>query len=129
MEDALLMPFERYVKSGRTYRPTASIWSRGQIGLNQGAVRRFKINEYKFAVLFYDDENKRIGIRLTNDENEPGVMGIVRGATGVFISAISFLDFYNIDHKKTQKYAVDYNEDEGFYILDLNKPLTKQESR
>ena len=121
------MPFERFVKSGRAYRPTASIWARGgQIGLNSGAVQRFKISDYKFAVLYYDSENKRIGIKLTNDEDEPGVMGIVKGATGVFISAVSFLDNYNIDHEKTQKYAVDYNEDEGLFIIDLNKPFGEQ---
>jgi hypothetical protein len=120
------MPFERYVKSGRTYRPTASLWSRGQIGLNRGAVQRFKILEYKFAVLYYDSENKRIGIKLTNDENEAGVMGIVRGATGVFISAISFLEFHNIDHTKTRKYAVDYDEDEKLYVIDLKKPFAEQ---
>ncbi len=120
------MAFERYVKSGRIYRPFASIWLRGQIGINQGAVERFKIKDYKLAVLFYDKEIERIGIRLTNDENEEGATTITQGKTGVVISAVSFLDFYGIDHSDTRKYPIDYNENENLYVIDLKKPMQKK---
>ena len=123
------MPFERYVKRGRVYRPMASIWSRGQIGLNQGAVQRFKLDNFEYAVLFFDAENKRIGIKLTNDETEAGTTKITRGSTGAVISAASFLGFYDIEHDSTTRYAIEFDEDEGLYVINLTKPMAKNESR
>ncbi len=123
------MPFERYVKSGRTYRPTASIWSRGQIGINHAAVERFKIKDFKFAVLYFDTETQRIGIELTNDENAEGATTAIKGKSGVIISAASFLDYYNIEHATTRKYPIDFDTVEKLYVIDLGKPMTKKESQ
>ena len=123
------MAFEKYVKSTRIYRPYASIWSRGQIGLNQGAVERFKMKDYKFAVLFFDKDTERIGIKLTNNENEEGATTAIKGNTGIIISAASFLEHYNIDHKTLRKYPIDFDQKEELYIIDLKEEFTKKKSR
>ena len=41
------MAFERFTKTGgRIGTPKASIWKRGQIGLNQGSVEQFDLNKF-----------------------------------------------------------------------------------
>jgi hypothetical protein len=123
------MPFERYVRSWRVYRPQASIWYKGQIGINQGAVKRFKITDFDFAVLFYDKETCRIGVKVTNDENEAGAVKIRKAQSGTMISATAFLDHFDIEHTETRRYPLDYDEGEDLYIIDLNKPITKNEGQ
>lgn len=118
------MPFERFTKVGRGYKPKVSIWSKGQIGFNQGAVLRLNLKKYKFAILFYDQESRRVGLRFTNDINEDGAVKLHVRKTGAVISARSFLDYYGIDYSKKQKYDVDYDKENNLYVISLATGLT-----
>ncbi len=111
------MAFERFTKTGRGYRPKASIWTRGQIGFNQGAVVKFKLREFSHTVLFYDSDERKIGARFTNDSSEDGANKIVKGKTGVFISAKAFLDYYDIAHSKTKRYDITYDSENDLYVF------------
>ncbi len=114
------MAFQRFTKTrSRGYTPKASIWSRGQIGFNQGAVEKFKIPDFDYAILFYDRDARKIGVSFTNDEKEEGATKISKRATGASISARAFLDFYEIEHSKTKKYDIDYEEQENLYVMQL----------
>jgi len=112
------MTFERFTKAGRFYTPKASIWTRGQIGFNQGAVDKFKLMDFDYAVLFYDKDEKKVGVQFTNDASESGVTKVVKGKTGVFVSARSFVNYYDIPHAKTKKYDVNYDEDNQMYVFE-----------
>ena len=112
------MAFERFTRvGGRGYTPKASIWKRGQIGFNQGAVERFNLKEFDFAVLFYDRDEKKIGVRFLNDGSEDGANKIIKGKTGIFVSAKAFLDFYEISHSVTRRYDVEHDKESGLYIF------------
>jgi len=113
------MTFERFTKTGRGYKPKVSIWSRGQIGFNQGAVERFNLKSYKYTVLFFDAETRKIGIKFTNDENEEGITKLTARGGGTSFSARAFLDFNDIDYSKTQRYDVDYDEENELYVIQL----------
>lgn len=114
------MGFKRFTKTkGRGYKPKVSIWSRGQIGFNQGAVERYNLRDFKYAVLFFDAETKRIGMKFTNDENEEGIVKLVKRTTGLSFSARAFLDFYNIEYSKTEKYDVEYIPEDELYAIQL----------
>lgn len=114
------MAFQRFTKTrSRGYTPKASIWSRGQIGFNQGAVEKFKIAEFDYAILFYDPDTRKIGVSFTNDGKEEGATKISKRATGASISASAFLDCYEIDHSKTKKYDIEYDEREKLYVMKL----------
>jgi len=114
------MAFEKFVKTGRGYAPKISIWKGGQIGFNQGAVTRLDIKSFEYAVLFYDKNEQKIGIRFTNDPEE-GANKIAKGQTGAFISAKAFLDYYGIDHSKTERYGFFYDEANKLYVIDLKR--------
>jgi len=113
------MGFEKFTKTrARGYVPKASIWSRGQIGFNKGAAEKYNLNNFLYAILFYDKDNKQIGIKFTNDENEEGEIKITRRpAGGMSISAKAFLDFYGIEHQKTTKCNMHYDKENDLYVL------------
>ena len=114
------MSFEKFTKTGRGYTPKASIWMRGQIGFNQGAVEKLGIKKRKYAVLYYDKEDKRIGFQFTDDA-ESGATKIIKGKTGAFISAKAFLDYYDIEHSETRKYDISDDKEAGLYVIDLKE--------
>ena len=117
------MGFELFVKPGRIYTPSVSIWSRGQLSFNQGAAQKYNLGDYKYAQLFYDRETRRIGIKFTNEETEAGAIAMTKGRTGFTLSIKAFLDHYDIPHEKTRKYTVTYDESDNLYVVDLGKPL------
>jgi hypothetical protein len=119
-QEVIRMVFERFTKTGRGYTPKVSIWTRGQIGFNQGAVERFKLRDFNFAVLYYDRDERKIGVQFTNIESEEGANKVVKGKTGIFISAKAFLDYYDITHSKTKKYNVSYDTETGIYVIKLD---------
>lgn len=112
------MTFERFTKTrGRGYFPKVSIWGKGQIGFNQGAAGKYNLNNFEYAVLFYDKGNQRIGIRFTNEKEDGIVKLIKRPGSGVSLSAKAFLDFYSIDYSKKRRYTVNYDNENDLYIL------------
>lgn len=117
------MTFVRFTETGKSFKPKASIWSRGQIGFNQGAVNRLQLDKFNFAILFYDEETRKVGFLFTNDENENGAIKIVNKKTGAVISGKSFLDFFEIKHEKTKNYTLEKEGD--YYVIDLNEPENK----
>ncbi len=114
------MAFERFTKTGRGFSPKISIWSRGQIGFNQGAVERYGLKDKPFVVLYYEKEHKKIGFGFTNKQDESGAIRIHLKATGGMVSAKSFLDYYVIDYKKTRTYDVS-EDDSGLVVIDLKQ--------
>ena len=85
------------------------------------------INQYKFAVLFYDKEENAIGIQFTNDDNEKNSFSIIKSDKyGGSIVARSYFKANNID---TVKYHNRFNwktfEQEGagkLFVIELDNP-------
>jgi len=115
------MAFERFTAKGKSFVPKVSIWKRGQMGLSQGAVERFRLSEYKYVALFYDRDNNMIGLKFTNDEKEEGIAKLSVKANGAIFSAKAFLDFYDIDYTDTKQYDIKLDVESGLYIFDLKK--------
>jgi len=121
------MPFEKFTNvRSRIDTPKVSIWTRGQIGFNQGASKEYNLDGYKFVVIYYDRETQRIGIELTNDAKCEGAVKIInRKNSGISFSATAFLKHYKIDYSETRKYGLYYDEKNKMFVVDLKKPLKK----
>lgn len=119
------MGFVKFTKTGsRLDTPKVSIWTRGQIGFNQGATTEFKLDSYSYAILYYDDEENKIGIEFTNDKTAEGANKLVqRKNSGVSFSATAFLKTYKIDYSETTQYNVIYDKKSGLHVIDLNTPV------
>ena len=105
-----IMPsFERFMKTGKSYLPKVSIRANGQLGLNQGAVEKFDLKAFQYAVLFFDKKTKTIGIKPTNDQEEGVCKLQIRSMNGA-VGAKAFLDYYAIPYKKTERYSAEWDE-------------------
>lgn len=114
------MGFEFFKGGGRGFRPRASIRKQGQIGLNQGAVRRFSLKEWQFVVLGYDRDTKRIGLKRAIDESTPGAQKLVIKSDSVSIAARSFLEYFDIPYQhKTRQFDVEMDESEQMLVINL----------
>lgn len=59
------------------------------------------LKNYKYVVLFWDADNKAIGIQFTNDEEEKSKLTLVKSSKyGASLSAKSFFTKNDIDPKK-----------------------------
>ena len=72
-------------------------------------------------ILFYDKENEKIGIKLTNESSENGIMILQKRPLNVAVSAKSFLEFYELPYSKTLRYDPQWDEDEKMIIVDLKE--------
>lgn len=125
--------FERFEYAGGSFMPKVSVRNNGSIGLSQGAVRRFGITQAnRYVSLYYDRGKRVVGIRLV-PEDTPGAVKLIQrsinakdGKTSVnaFISAKSFLDYYQIDYSATRSYTAKKLDAEDLIIFDLNEPET-----
>ena len=127
--------FEKFKYIGGRFAARASIRSNGSIGLSQGAVLRYKLNEGEwYAELFFDKERRVIGIKPTHDRDAEGVTKIFVRKSGEggkdsyssFISAKSLLNFYGIPIEKARSYPADWDGEHEMIVIDLKKEADKE---
>lgn len=116
------MAFELFTGKGKNFRPRASVWKGGQIGLNQGAVEKFGLSGNAFVLMYYDKETRRIGLKFTDNGEEEGAIKMNVTNNASVISAKSFLDCYDVNHDETRRYDIFKDEQTDYYIIDLKKP-------
>ena len=114
------MSFEKFTQVGRGYKPKVSITRSGLIGFNQGAVKHFELDQFDWAILYYDNDNNRIGIELTNDATEDGVCKLRKRTSGADVSARSFFEYYRIDYDKTSRYDAKRDDIENKIIVKMD---------
>jgi len=118
------MTFEFFTKEGKGFAPKASIRKPGQIGLNQGAVERFKFRDGEYVLLGYDRDAKVVAIRRL-EEPQKGVKKIsVKGKSGS-ISAKSFFDYFGISYDEPHSYELKEDETAGFLVFHL--PVSQEQ--
>lgn len=113
------MAFERFTKTGRSYAPKISIRSNGQLGFNFGAIEKFQLGNFAYAILFYDKQSKMVGIKLTNDKEDEGACKLRVHNKNASIAAKSFLDYYSIPYSKTARFESVWDKKENMIVATL----------
>jgi hypothetical protein len=98
------------------------------IGLNDGARRRFQLDDYQYCILYFDPESKRVGIELTNDKDVEGAQKIRFRKTGSDVAGRSFLSFFGIEGLETATYPLSKDEGTGYLIIDMTKGRVRSSS-
>jgi hypothetical protein len=99
-------------------KPGASIWKMGQLSFNRSAVETYKLDGFKYAVLFYDRDKKKIGIKFTNDAKEQGAGKVSMKRRDAMVFAKGFLEHFGIEHSKTKRFAIQHDEKNGMFVLE-----------
>ena len=115
------MSYEKFILKGRTGVPEISITEYGQIVFNGASLVKFDLEKYSFSTLYYDKENKKIGIKLTNDESDEGKRLIRKRKNYATIGAKLFLLYYNIKLNGTKKVIPTWDEDAQMIVLDVSQ--------
>lgn len=113
------MAFVKFTNHGKSFEPKVSINPRGMIGFSQGSVRRFTMSDYSFCVFYYDEDEKKIGIELVNDEAAEGAVRLRNRVIGSDVAAKSFLSYYNILPETTSMYELSVGNESNWLIIDL----------
>lgn len=114
------MAFVKFTETGKSFIAKASISAHGMVGFNDGARRKFKMDDYDYCIMYYDEAERYIGIELTQDKAVTGAMKLRKGNSGASIGARSFLNYFEIAPDKTTRYEIKAGEEENFLIIDLN---------
>ena len=117
------MSFERFIKQGRAYQSVVSILDRGTIAVGMGAVRRFHLADFQYAVLYFDQATDRIGIEFTHNATSAGCLKVIHTPSALIISAKPFLECYGATHAAKQRYPLVWDVAEQLYIIALRSPL------
>jgi hypothetical protein len=112
------MAFERFTAKGKSFQPKISLRKNGHIGFNQAAIDKFQLMTYKYAVLFYDRENKIIGIKPTN-EAEEGARSLRVKETNAYVAARTFMDCFSIPYALTERYNATWDDDEQMIVASI----------
>jgi hypothetical protein len=113
------MAFEKFTEKARSFRPKLSVRSNSTIGLNAPAVSKFKLKDVKFVTLFYDRDDRKIGLRVAVNVDEEGVHPLNMSKTGAWVSARRFLDYFGLSTTETKRYDALWDEKEKMIVAKL----------
>ena len=106
--------FEKFVETDSSFAAKVTIRQRtGQIGFNSGAINRFKVNDFKFVVLYFDPSERVVGIQLVTSE-EPGSIRISTKKSNTYVTAKNFFDKYGIDYSQSHRHDLEQDTESGF---------------
>lgn len=124
------MSFERFSQVGQIFKSRASISTFGMLSFSSGARQRFQITEdkYKFAALFFDRDNRIIGIKLLENDDGNGVVNLRYRDKGLDLAVKSFLEYYNILPKETSLYEIEKDEQEDMLLIRLESAKARKKN-
>jgi len=102
--------------------PTITLTKDGFLFFNSATFMRY-LSEWQFIELYYDRENERIGF-MSAEESSNSAYKIKKNLTnrGVTISAVSFCNHYEIEHKKgSVRRTAKWDEKSSMLYIDLQK--------
>ena len=119
------MAFEKFKmslsKRQGSFSPQVTIRKTGILSFNNIAILNYQIDNYKYAVFYYDKENNKIGFRLTNDDSEEGIQELTQNKkiNSIYIFARTFFNYFKIDLTKSRHYDLLKSEDNEILYITL----------
>lgn len=115
--------FERYVASvrrGRTSLPYVSLRRDGQFAFSSKCVDKYGLSRFRYVVLYWDSEGRRVGFQFNIDNEEVGGYKLGHlGRNGLSVCAVAFCSQFSIDHSIAQQFIPRW--DEELLVIDLKK--------
>lgn len=108
-----------FTETDTSFAARVTIRQTGQFGFTSGAINRHGIGDYTYAILYFDEQRRAIGIELTN-EQKPGAIPIKKSPSNTYIRGKNFCDRYGIDYSKAYRFNLSEDKESGFlyFVLD-----------
>jgi hypothetical protein len=118
------MNFEKFInkkpcKKFETNNQKFVIYPQGQMGFNAEASKKYMLNKYKYAELYFEKEKKCIGIKPINKKTE-SCYKFYKNSRFRLITSRSFLKKFNIYHTKTKNYDFIYDKNKNMFIVNVD---------
>lgn len=116
------MGFEKFIKQRRPAKDKTMITllKNGQLGVNRACFEKY-FNGFKYAVLFFDAKERKIGIQPTNNEtNEAFNIRLIKGGTLANIAIKSFLSHFEIAHEQSIAYPATWNDEDKLVEITIS---------
>ncbi len=103
--------FEKRIGVARVPAPPfVNISNMGYISFSVRCVKEYHISEYKYAVLYYDTDGRKIGIEFTNDSSGLGVRRLRKRVSrnnnsGLQLSGLGMLNYYGVKPEVSTRYT------------------------
>ena len=110
MENFKLDGFKKYIRKGRSTKPQVAVRKNGCIAFNSGAIGKYDLDVFKYAMLYISDDRKRVAVQFTNSEKKEGILDIQARKGNFQLSARSFLKLYDFDFSETKNYDFVWND-------------------
>jgi hypothetical protein len=122
------MSLERFKKSSREGARISLRKSRS-IGLNSSTIEQY-FSRHEWAVLYYDDDDRRVGIEPKLEQAEDAYKIQKRNGEnqGGSINATSFMREFDLIPNKTKQYRALLDEETGLVCIDVNNPVLTYDS-
>lgn len=118
-ENDVNFKFQRFTDTETSFAARITVRQTGQLGFNIGAINRYKIREYGYAILYFDPENRVVGLQLTNDRESPGAIEIKQSDSNTYIRAKNFCDRFGIEYETMSRYDLKQDSETGFLYFVL----------
>jgi len=114
------MAYERFTNSHHrlTRIESITILKGGCLALNKKCTEKY-FKGFSSAALYYDPEQKKIGIQPTNEIIGTSHLIMIRNGTLRVLSTKAFLRHFGIAHKSSKAYPVTWNEKEEMAEIQL----------
>jgi hypothetical protein len=110
------MAFTKFIDYGAASRHEATLRVNKTLFISKSMLTKFGVSNSKSAILYIDDNKKRLGIEFSSKiENEGRKISVER--SGISINIAPILRFYNIEVKERKKLSVIIES--GKLIIDL----------
>lgn len=122
--------FKKYIHRGRSYTPKVTIRRNGVLAFNSGAVHKYDLDVFKYAILYISDDRNRVAVKFTNSEKESGILQIQSRPGNFQISARTFFGLYDIDWSENYNYDFIWNDTDKtaiFRVKDSKPPIIKKQ--
>ncbi len=109
--------FKKFEGRNERFEDRITITKSYSIGFPTRFYNDNNVKNFKYAVLFWDEKNRAIGVGLTNNEEEKNKFSIMHNSTGYGggVVARSFFRSLGIDPKKYYgRYDWEKNDVDGF---------------
>jgi len=114
-----LKGFTLYKKNYRSSGPWVGIRKNGQIVFNSGAVAKYDLDRYTNVLFYISNDRKQIAIKFINDPHEEGAHGVQARPGAYQISAITFLNKYDIFWEVNRTFKFTWVKEENVVVFRL----------
>lgn len=124
--------FKKFENRNARLESRISITRSNSIGFPTQFYRNNNIRQYKYVVLYYDQDKRAVGLYFTNNEEEKNKFSVMHSKKGFggSIVARSFFRTYNIDLEKHRgKYEWKKHTLEGIgelFVIELRERETEE---